>query len=126
MLKRKKPRTKGKISFSKYFQEFKEGDSVAVSRELSLPLGYSKRVQGRTGKVIKKQGEAYYVEIKDLNKPKRYFIRPIHLNKIKNSKNKSQEFLSVKNPDNQILEHHQDLKILRPQTGGKHISSLSN
>lgn len=92
MLKRKKPRTKGKISFSKYFQEFKEGDSVAVARELSIPIGYSKRIQGRTGKVIKKQGEAYYVEIKDLNKIKRYFIKPIHLNKIKNSDDLSKEF----------------------------------
>ena len=82
MLKRKKPRTKGKISFSRYFQELKEGDDVAVVRELSIPFGYSKRLQGRTGKVIGKQGSACHVEIKDLNKPKRYFIKPIHLKKI--------------------------------------------
>jgi large subunit ribosomal protein L21e len=82
MLKNKTPRTKGKFSFTKYFQKFKEGDSVAVVRELSLPLNYPKKLQGRTGKVLAKRGEAYYVEIKDLNKPKRYLIRPVHLKKI--------------------------------------------
>jgi large subunit ribosomal protein L21e len=82
MLKRKKPREKGKISFSKYFQLLKEGDRVAVVRELSIPIGYSKRLQGKTGKVIGKQGDSYHVEIKDINKVKRYFIKPIHLKKL--------------------------------------------
>ncbi|PIN93107.1 50S ribosomal protein L21e [Candidatus Pacearchaeota archaeon CG10_big_fil_rev_8_21_14_0_10_31_24] len=84
MLKHKNPRQKGKLPLSKYFQTFKDGDSVAVVRELSQKFGYSTRLQGRTGKVIKKQGSAYDVEIKDLNKPKRYFIKPIHLKKIEN------------------------------------------
>ncbi len=82
MLKHKTPRTKGKFSFTKYFQLFKPGDSVAVARELSLKFGYPKRVQGRTGKVIEKRGSAYYIEINDLNKPKKYLIKPIHLRKI--------------------------------------------
>ena len=82
MLKHKSPREKGKFSFTRYFQVFKPGDSVAVARELSLKFGYSKRVQGRTGKVIEKRGAAYYIEIYDLNKPKKYLIKPIHLKKI--------------------------------------------
>ena len=82
MAKHKRPRTKGKISFKKYFREFETGDYVAVSRELSFPLGYSKRIQGRTGRIKVKQGEAYYVEINDLNKKKYYFIKPIHLKKV--------------------------------------------
>nr|AQS33351.1 hypothetical protein [uncultured archaeon]AQS34131.1 hypothetical protein [uncultured archaeon] len=82
MLKRKKPRQKGKFSFTRFFQKFKEGDTVAVVRELSIPFYYSKRLQGRTGKVLEKRGSAYYVEIKDLNKPKRYLIKPIHLKRI--------------------------------------------
>ena len=86
MLKRKTPRQKGKFSFTKYFQKFQAGDSVAVVRELSIPMGYSKRIQGRTGRVIEKRGSAYYVEIKDLNKPKRYLIKPIHLKRIENAK----------------------------------------
>ena len=82
MLKHKKPRQKGKFSFSRYFQKFNDGDLVAVSRELTFPFSYSKRTNGRTGRVLEKRGEAYYVEIKDFNKPKRYLIRPIHLKKI--------------------------------------------
>ena len=84
MLKRKRIRTKGKFSFMKYFQKFKEGDSVAVVRELGVNLGYPKRIQGKTGKIIEKRGSAYYIEIKDLNKIKKYLIKPIHLKKIKN------------------------------------------
>lgn len=86
MLKYKTLREKGKFSFSKYFQIFKAGDNVAVIRELSIPIGYPKKVQGRTGKIIRKQGRAYQVEIKDLNKLKTYFIKPVHLKKIENIK----------------------------------------
>ena len=83
MLSHKRIRRKGKISLTKYFQQFKTGDSVAVSQELSIPFPYPKKLQGRTGKVLEKRGKAYYVEIKDINKPKRYIINPIHLIKIK-------------------------------------------
>lgn len=83
MVTHKTPRQKGKFSFKQYFQVFKPGDIVAVVRELSHKFNYSHRVQGRTGKVIAKRGEAYEVEVADLNKPKRYMLRPIHLKRIK-------------------------------------------
>jgi len=86
MLKYKNIHEKGKFSLARFFQRFKEGDSVAVVRNLGFTFGYSKRLQGRTGKVIGKRGSAYYIEVKDLNKPKRYAIRPIHLKKIEVSK----------------------------------------
>ncbi len=82
MIKHKRIKDKGKISFTKYFQVFKEGDSVAVAKELAFPFHYSNRLQGRTGKIISKRGSAYYVEIKDINKPKRYLIKPVHLKRI--------------------------------------------
>ena len=82
MLSHKSPRQKGKISFTRYFQQFKEGDFVAVAKEHSVPFQYSHRLQGRTGKVIAKRGQSYYVEISDLGKAKRYSIKPIHLKKI--------------------------------------------
>jgi large subunit ribosomal protein L21e len=85
MLTHKKPREKGKISFQRYFQKFKPGDPVAVVRELSLKFGYPKRLQGRTGKIIEKRGSAYYIAINDLNKEKKYLIKPIHLKKIENA-----------------------------------------
>jgi len=68
----------------RFFQKFQPGESVAVVRELSIPFPYSKRLQGRTGNVIEKRGSAYYVEIKDLNKKKKYLIKPIHLKRIVN------------------------------------------
>jgi len=86
MLKHKKPREKGKFSFTRFFQKFQEGDSVAVVRELNQPFGYSKRLQGKTGKVLEKRGSTYHVEIKDFNKAKRFFIHPIHLKKIQEIK----------------------------------------
>ncbi|MAG27336.1 50S ribosomal protein L21e [Candidatus Pacearchaeota archaeon] len=83
MLKRKKPRTKGKFSFTKFFQKFQPGDSVAVVRELNQTFGYPKKLQGRTGVIKEKRGSAYLIEIKDISKTKQYLIKPIHLTKIK-------------------------------------------
>ncbi len=86
MLKHKNFRTRGKVSFTRFFQKFKTGDSVAIARELSIPFPYSTRTNGKTGKVIAKRGSAYYVEINDLNKPKKYLIKPIHLKRIMDAK----------------------------------------
>jgi len=82
MLKRKRIRSRGKFSFQAFFQKFKEGDSVAVVRELSQPANFPRRMQGRTGKVLDKRGSAYIVEMNDYNKKKQYIIKPIHLKKI--------------------------------------------
>jgi ribosomal protein L21E len=86
MAKHKSPSQKGKISFTRYFQKLKAGDSVAVDKELSVKFGYSYRVQGRTGKVVKQRGSAYEVLIPDLNDKKTYFIKPIHLKKVEDVK----------------------------------------
>ena len=86
MLKRKRIRERGKMSFMRYFQKFNSGDSVAIVRELGQQSpGFPKRMQGRTGKVIEKQGSAYIVEINDFKMKKRYSIRPIHLKKIESA-----------------------------------------
>ena len=86
MLTHKHIRQKGKFSFMRFFQSLKEGDKVAVVQELSVPFPYSHRLQGRTGTVIAKRGQSYEVEVKDLNKPKKYMIQPIHLKKIQQIK----------------------------------------
>jgi len=82
MLKYKNIHEKGKFSLARFFQKFKVGDKIAVVKNLGFKFGYSKRLQGRTGTVLAKRGSAYYVEVNDLNKPKRYSIKPIHLKKI--------------------------------------------
>lgn len=82
MLKHKRLRDKGKISFTRYFQEFKPGDSVAVAKELSIKFGYPNKIHGRTGKIVGKRGSAYEIKIFDIRKEKTYLIKPIHLRRI--------------------------------------------
>ena len=88
MAQSKSPKTKGKFSFTRFFQKFQPGDSVAIVRELSQEYPYKKTMQGRTGKVISKQGSAYKIQIKDLNKLKTFILRPIHLRKIEEAPKK--------------------------------------
>ena len=79
----KKIRTKGKVPFSRYFQEFKEGEKVAIVRELSINASFPSRLQGRTGVIQSRRGKAYMVNIKERKKEKNFLIEPIHLKKIK-------------------------------------------
>ena len=83
MNKRKQVRTRGKLQFSKYFQELKKGDAVAVVRETAVQSSFPIRLQGRTGFVEGQRGKAYIVNIKDQAKEKKFLIEPIHLKKIK-------------------------------------------
>lgn len=83
MVRRKEIRKRGKVPFSRFFQKFSDGDSVAVVREKSLNASFPERLQGRTGVVLGKRGRAYLLEIKDQTKPKQFLIQPIHLKKIK-------------------------------------------
>lgn len=75
-------RTKGKISFKRYFQDLKEGDKVSVVIEKAMPANFPSRFQGRTGTIDGKRGRAYMVLMKDNEKEKRFLIQPVHLKKI--------------------------------------------
>jgi len=85
-MRRKKVRTRGKLQLSRYFQELKTGDSVAVIREPAVQSSFPTRIQGRTGSIEDKKGKAYVVKIKEQNKEKRFLIEPIHLKKIEQNK----------------------------------------
>jgi len=86
MSKKKSIRTRGKLQFSKYFQELKEGDFVSISQEKSIPSNFKKRLQGITGVVEGRRGKSYLVKIKDHNEYKTIIAEPIHLKKIKQVK----------------------------------------
>ncbi len=76
---RVKLRDRGKIKIRKYMQEFQEGEIVSISinpRYQNIP---HPRFQGKSGRVVKKQGRAYYVQIKDKNKTKQIISNPEHL-----------------------------------------------
>ncbi len=83
MVKRKKIRTRGKLPLSKYFQELKEGEKVAVAVERSQMASFPNRLYGRTGVVCEKRGRGYIIVIKDQEKEKRFLINAIHLKRIK-------------------------------------------
>lgn len=83
----KKPiRTRGKLQLSRYFQNFKEGDFVAISREPAVASNFPKRFQGLTGIVEGSRGKSYIVRIRDHNEYKKIIIEAIHLKKIKQIK----------------------------------------
>ena len=78
----KNVRQKGKISISKFFQKFKEGDRVYLVAEPAYQKGmYFPRFHGKSGVVMESQGSNYYVQIKDGSKQKKLLIHPIHLKK---------------------------------------------
>ena len=83
MLTNKRLRQKGKLSLTKYFQQFSKGDTVAIVRNLTVQRpGFPSRMQGRTGVVLSKRGNSYVVAIKDFSREKSYIVRPVHLQKI--------------------------------------------
>jgi large subunit ribosomal protein L21e len=86
MVNKKPIRTRGKLSLSKYFQQFGNGEFVAISQEKAVQSSFPKRLQGTTGIVEAKRGKAYIIKIKDGRKDKRILIEPIHLKKIKQVK----------------------------------------
>lgn len=83
MVRKKAIRTRGKISFEKYFQKLETGERVAVVKERAISRNFPDNIQGRTGEIVGKRGAYMIVKILDQNKPKEYLIHPIHLKKIK-------------------------------------------
>ena len=83
MIKRKNAKTRGKVQFSTYFQEFKNGDKVAVVREQSLNPAFPKRIQGLVGVVSGKRGNAYIIAIQEGGMGKTHIIRPANLKRLK-------------------------------------------
>jgi ribosomal protein L21E len=73
-------REKGKLSLTKYFQSFKEGDKVQLSLEPSIQKGiFLPRYNGKVGVIENKVGECYNVVIQDIKKEKVVLVHPIHL-----------------------------------------------
>lgn len=89
--KGKTARDKRKKNLAKHFPTIKEGDYVALIRELSFKPCFPSRFHGLTGKVLVKQGKAYVVEFFDQDKKKTIAVNPIHLKKINKTKNINQK-----------------------------------
>ncbi len=76
-------RSRGKLSLSRYFQEFAQGDKVNLIINSSVVTGrFYPRFHGLTGTVTGvMKGACYEVVINDKNKQKTFYIHPIHLSK---------------------------------------------
>ena len=80
LLFKKGARERGKISLTKYVQEFNAGDRVQLSVEPAVQTGmYHPRFYGKSGVVHKKQGVCYHVKITDGGKEKTVVVHPVHL-----------------------------------------------
>jgi|TARA_B100001971_G_C18241056_1_gene570955 large subunit ribosomal protein L21e len=80
---RKNKALRGFVRIKDYLRGFKEGDKVYLKAEPAIQKGmYFPRFHNKVGKVIKKQGKCYKVEIKDGSKPKMIIVHPIHLRSV--------------------------------------------
>ena len=76
----KNVRDKGKLSLTRYFQEFKNGDQVYLVAEPSYHGGtYHLMYHGKAGIVLDKKGTCYEVQIQDHNMAKMLIVHPVHL-----------------------------------------------
>jgi len=79
----KNVRDKGKISITKYFQEFNNGDRVLLSAEPAVHNGmYDPKYHSKVGIVKSKAGKCYNISIKDGGKEKTLIVHPVHLRKV--------------------------------------------
>ncbi|MBN2567258.1 50S ribosomal protein L21e [Candidatus Woesearchaeota archaeon] len=73
-------REKGKVSISRFFQVFSEGDKVVLKANPAHQGGvYHRRFHGKVAEVTGKQGECYTVTLKDGGKAKGLIVHPVHL-----------------------------------------------
>jgi len=80
---RKHPRERGKITITRFIKKFEIGEKVAIVLEPSYHFGMPHpRFKGRIGVIDGKQGECYFVKLKDGNKEKLILAHPVHLRKI--------------------------------------------
>ena len=89
-------RERGKMKLSEYFKELKEGDTVAIVRDLGVDGSFPKRIQGRTGIIESRRGNAYIVKLNDFNQEKRFIVQAIHLKKLSRESKTSEKEIKKK------------------------------
>ena len=71
---------RGKISVSRFMQQFKTGQKVHLIVEPSYHKGvYHPRFLGKTGTIKAARGKCYEVLINDKGKEKTLIVHPVHL-----------------------------------------------
>lgn len=71
---------KGLPSTTRFLTSYEVGQRVAIKIDPSIHKGRPHhRFHGKTGKIIKKQGSAYIVRVRDEKRMKKVIVRPEHL-----------------------------------------------
>jgi len=79
---RKHPRKRGLRSLRYLLTDYEIGEKVSIIIDPSIHKGRPhRRFHGKTGTVIKKQGDAYIVQVRDGNSLKQIIALPQHLRK---------------------------------------------
>jgi len=80
---RKNFRQKGKLSLTRYYNEFNVEDKVQLLADPGIQKGmYFPRFHGKRGIVTGKKGNCYQIDIKDGGKAKKLVVHPVHLKKV--------------------------------------------
>jgi large subunit ribosomal protein L21e len=79
-------RDKGKINIRQYLTEFAEGETVSIAINPRFQAIPHAKFQGRTGKIVGKQGRAYYLQVRDGTKTKKILVSPEHLKAVEVAK----------------------------------------
>ncbi|MBX8632465.1 MAG: 50S ribosomal protein L21e [Thermoplasmata archaeon] len=80
----KSPRERGMPPVARIIREFQEGESVSIRIEPSIRNGAPHiRFQGRTGRIVGRQGRSYKILISDGGKEKVILSEAVHLMKAK-------------------------------------------
>jgi len=80
----KPQKEKGKLSLTRFFQKFNEGDKVYLKADPAYQKGmYFPRFHGKVGVLTGKKGRCYEVQVNDLGKQKTLIVHPVHLKKAK-------------------------------------------
>ncbi|MBU0586330.1 50S ribosomal protein L21e [Candidatus Micrarchaeota archaeon] len=78
----KATKMKKKITMNEFVKPFKEGEKVAITiKPYFRGLPHS-RYNGRSGIVMKKQGNAYLVKVVDGNAKKLLTVSPVHITRL--------------------------------------------
>lgn len=78
----RKLKSKGKIGMTGIFKDFNANDKVVIDLKPGFSGMPHPRYRGKHATVLKKQGNAYIVEIKDGKKIKTLISYPVHLKKV--------------------------------------------
>lgn len=79
----KPKRERGKISITRFYQKFNEGDKVYLVAEPGYQNGmYHPRFHGKSGIVQNKRGDCYEIFIYDGNAKKMMIVHPVHLKRV--------------------------------------------